>query len=306
MIDFKSYFLELTETDKYHRVYTEHPVAWYFGLDGHNRCSLFAITETQPWPICSSKLIDVFIGARKDQKFGITFSLTDKTNLDLFVHFCFDMINHTRQIKNTKKVAESICSRYVLWQKAFRKTEVGLLSFEEIKGLIGELCFLKMKMIPFYGVEKAVASWSGIEATDQDFICDDTWYEVKTTISGSSKVKISSVEQLDVSTDGHLAVVVLDKTSEADISRITLNSMVDVIIKSIDDKVLKDKLQERLLTFGYCKDKAYDSIGFRFNGITIYSVNEQFPCLRQCQIPESVKNVKYELSLPSIEIFKEE
>ena len=202
--------------------------------------------------------------------------------------------------------ADGICDRYIQWQKAFIKTEGKLLSYEQIKGLIGELCFLKMKMMPVYGPEKAVESWSGIEATDQDFACDGTWYEVKSTVSGSSAVKISSVEQLDVSTDGHLIVVKLDKTSEADTSKITLNSMVELVTESISSKICQDNLRNRLLAYGYYFDRAYDKFGFKFNGMAAYKVDSEFPCLRKKNMPASVQNAKYELSLAAIDTFKEE
>ena len=306
MEELKDRFLELKATDKYQRIVSSHPIAWYIGLDGRNRYSLFVITKTQPKNISSTKLMSVFVGERKDGNYGITFSLLEKRNLDLFTHFCEDMVTYTKYIVKAEAAADSICSRYIQWQKAFMKTEGKLLSYEQIKGLIGELCFLKMKMMPQYGPEKAVESWSGIESTDQDFACDGTWYEVKSTVSGSAAVKISSVEQLDVLADGHLVVVTLDKTSEADTSKLTLNSMVKLVMESIPSKVCQDNLRNRLLAYGYYFDKAYDKFGFKYNGMTTYKVDSEFPCLRKKSIPASVQNVKYELSLAAIDTFKEE
>lgn len=306
MEDVKSMFLELREGDKYQRIVTSHPVAWYIGLDGNFRYSLFAITDTQPKDLNSTRMINVFIGNRRDDRFGITFSLLNNSNIDLFVHFCEDMISYSRNISHSKYAADYICTRYVQWQKAFMKTEGKLLSYEQIKGLIGEMLFLKMKMIPLYGPELALNCWSGIEATNQDFTCDNVWFEVKSTVSGSSTIKISSVEQLDSLNDGHLVIMILDNTSEADSSKITLNSIVDLVIKAIPEKLLQEYLLNRLLAYGYYYDKAYDYIGFQFNGMAIYRVNENFPCLRKSQIPPSIQNVNYELYIAAIEKFKEE
>ncbi len=305
MEDLKIKFLELKDADKYQRIAGSHPIAWYIGLDGRNRYSLFAITKTQPKNISSTKLMSVFVGERRDGKYGITFSLLEKRNLELFLHFCEDMISYTKHIVKAESAADAICGRYLQWQKAFVKTEGKLLSYEQIKGLIGELCFLKMRMMPLYGAEKAVESWSGIEATDQDFTCDGTWYEVKATVSGSSTVKISSVEQLDVPKTGHLIVVLLDKTSEADTSRLTLNNMVELVIDSIPSVTCRENFSNRLLTYGYYFDKGYDKFGFKLNGMTSYKVNSEFPCLRKINIPASVQNAKYELSLAAIDTFKE-
>ena len=306
MEDLKTIFLDLKETDKHKRVARTHPIVWYVGLDDHNRYSLFVITKTQPKSISSTKLMNVFVGERKDGNYGITFSLQEKRNLDLFTHFCEDMISYTSHISKTETAADTICGRYIQWQKAFLKDEGIFLSYEQIRGLIGELCFLKMKMIPLYGPEKAIESWSGIESTDQCFTCDGTWYEVKSTVSGASAISISSVEQLDVSNTGYLVVITLDKTSAADTSKLTLNSMVEQVAESIPSKVYQDIFLSRLLAFGYCYEEAYDKIGFKFNGMTTYKVDSEFPCLRKKDIPASVQNAKYELSLAAIDSFKVE
>ena len=106
MKDLKSRFIELKDTDKYLRVASSHPIAWYVGLDGRNRYSLFAITKTQPKNISETKLMSVFVGERRDGNYGITFSLLEKRNLDLFAHFCEDMITYTKHITKAEVAAD--------------------------------------------------------------------------------------------------------------------------------------------------------------------------------------------------------
>ena len=306
MEELKQILLSITGIDKYQRVGLPHPLAWYIGRDSCARYSLFCITETEPKTVSSSRMISVYVGHRKAGNYGITFSLQDNNYLDLFLHFCDDMIDFTKRVGALDAAADRICGRFIQWQKAFKKNNGELLSFEEVKGLLGELCFLKMKMIPKYGVDVALKSWSGTEHTDQDFSCDDTWYEVKSTVSGSSSVKISSVEQLDTNQTGHLVIVTLDKTSEADASRLTLNSMYEMVLSSIPTLVLQESFKNRMLAYGYYINKAYDRLGFRYNGMSMYRVDSRFPCLRKAEIPLSVQNAKYELSLPAIDEFKED
>jgi hypothetical protein len=306
MDELKNIFLNLKEAERFQRIEKTHPIAWYVGLDECNNYALFAITMTQPKKVNSTEMIKVFIGQRQDGKYGITFSLNEKSNLDLFIHFCSDMVSFTKRASKQETAADYICSRYLQWLKAFKKNGAHLLSNEEIKGLIGELLFLETKMMPLYGPEKALESWTGIDATDQDFSCDNTWYEVKSTSSGSPSVTIHSVEQLDTRQTGHLVVITLDKTSDADSSKITLNNMIERVIKLIPEKVSQDKLSDRLFDFGYYKDESYDHIGFKFNGMAMYRVDEEFPCLRKNQLPTSVQNVKYGLTLAAIENFREE
>ena len=304
MMDVKQLLLDSHGIDNFQRVSTTHPIEWFIGRDTDAKYALFCIVKTQPKYIGSSKVIHVFIGKRKDTRYGVTFSLLDNNYLEFFAYFCEDMINFTKSV-NDINASKAICDRYIQWQLAFKKTKGQLLSFEEIKGLLGEMVFLKSKMFPKYGVETAIDSWTGGEKTIQDFYCNDTWYEIKATVSGSSSVKISSVEQLDASTDGHLIVVALDKTSETDASRLTLNNVYEIILEKIPTEEAKENFKNRLLAYGYVPLKEYDSFGFKYNGMTGYTVNKDFPCLRKNAIPSSVQKANYELSLPAITDFKE-
>lgn len=311
MIDLGEVFQKLSNEESYSRIATIATVAWYLGYDDKRQFSLLAITKATPQVsltnnlIDSTKTIEVHVGLRGDGACAITFSLNDSSKRDIFEHFCNDMVSYSDQVKGAENVADNICARYMKWIDMFSKTGGKGLSYEEIKGLVGELYFLKMKMIPQYGEEKALNSWTGMEGTDQDFTCDNTWYEVKTTVTGAPSVKISSVEQLDVLVEGHLAVVILDKTSDADSSRLTLNGIVDIVCNSFKSRMLQGIFMDRLFSFGYTYDQKYDRYGFKYGGMAIYKVDSQFPCLRKETIPAAAQNVKYELSLAAIDSFKE-
>lgn len=306
MESIKELMQDIKTIDSYQRIDPLHPIGWYIGLDSMGNYSLFCVTPTQPHNLISTQIIQVFIGIRRDGKFGITFSLKEKTYINVFVHFCEDMIESTKLVIDPSKAADAVCGRYIQWQKAFKKTRGDLLGFEVIKGLIGELIFLRDKMIPTYGAKNGLRGWSGIDFTDRDFTYEDTWYEVKTTVSGGSSVKISSVEQLDIVNNGHLVVVYLDKTSKEDTGRITLNNLTDMITQELNSVVLQEEFKTRLLEFGYYSDEAYDDICFSYKGMSIYKVTQDFPCLRQKSVPAAVTDVEYRLSLPAIDFYRED
>lgn len=305
-MNMRDVLLNAKENDSYQRIDPTHPVAWYLGLDSSGNYSLFCITETRPQNLTSTQTIQVFLGKRKDNKYGITFSLKEKAYANLFIHFCEDMVDATRYIADSKKVADAVCGRYIQWQKAFKKTSGDLLGFEVVKGLIGELVFLRDRMIQKYGPEKGLHGWSGIDYTDRDFTYEDTWYEVKSTVSGGTSVRISSVEQLDVAEAGHLAVIYLDKTTREDTGRITLNSLFNQISETMDSVVLREEFRSRMLEFGYYPDDAYDDLCFSFHGIKLYRVSKDFPCLRKDSVPAAVTDVEYKLSLSAIDTYREE
>lgn len=306
MDNLKDMFLNCQGLDSFQRIGADHPLPIYVGMDSSAQYSLFCVTPTAPRVIQSSAIISVFIGTRRDGSTGITFSLTDKVFLDLFVHFCDDIIESSRAIKDLSKAAEFLANRYVQWQRAFAKNNNGFLSFQEVKGLVGELCFLKNYMIPTYGEDKAIDSWIGPDMADQDFVCDDTWFEVKSTVSGSASVSISSVEQLDTDNEGHLVIVRLDKTSTGDSSKITINNLYELVLESLSSAQLKDMLKTTLLRLGYYADKIYDAYCFRYGGMEKYKVDSSFPCARRNNFAPAVQNMKYDLSLAAISQYKED
>lgn len=291
--------------DNFKRVDPQHPVPWYVGRDSSAQIAMFCIVAERPNAMRNSKLVNVYVGKRGDGDYAITFSLLDVNYLDLFICFCEDIVDFTRTKHGESSFANTVRSRYLQWQTIFSERRGEGLSFSEIKGLIGELLFLRQYLIPLWGAEKALSCWSGIELTVQDFYGDDTWFEVKTKVSGGTTVKISSVEQLDSPTPGHLVVVTLDKTSQGDTSRITLNGLYKIMLDGISDISIKDDFKSRLLKYGYYPDEKYDEYGFRFIGFDFYRVDSTFPCVRKADLLGSVQRVKYELILPKIDSFEE-
>lgn len=95
MEELKQILLSISGIDKYQRVGLPHPLGWYIGRDSSARYSLFCITETEPQMVASSHMIYVYVGRRKAGNYGITFSLLENEYLDLFLHFCSDMIDFT-------------------------------------------------------------------------------------------------------------------------------------------------------------------------------------------------------------------
>lgn len=292
--------------DSFRRVDEEHPLDIYLGKDASARTSMLLISKSVPMQIYSSHLIGITIGKRTDGAWALSFSLLDNQYQDMFFHFCDDIINSTREVKDKVQGTTFVCLRYLKWQEMLKKNSSGLLSFSEIKGLIGELVFLKEFLFDKYGKNIALQSWIGPDKADQDFVCDDSWYEIKATVSGSATIKISSIEQLDTVNDGELVVVYLDKTSYANPNRITLNGIVDEIEKSLDNGEQRQLLRDILIRQGYIHRNEYDEHGFVCTIINRYAVTQSFPALRKKDIPTAIANSNYLLSLSAIQDFLKE
>ena len=292
--------------DSFRRVDEEHPLDIYLGKDASARTSMLLISKSVPMQIYSSHLIGITIGKRTDGAWALSFSLLDNQYQDMFFHFCDDIINSTREVKDKVQGTTFVCLRYLKWQEMLKKNSSGLLSFSEIKGLIGELVFLKEFLFDKYGKNIALQSWIGPDKADQDFVCADSWYEIKATVSGAATIKISSIEQLDTGNDGELVVVFLDKTSYANPNRITLNGIVDEIEKSLDNGEQRQLLRDILIRQGYIHRNEYDEHGFVCTIINRYAVTQSFPALRKKDIPTAIANSNYLLSLSAIQDFLKE
>ena len=284
----------------YKRISSNHLLDFYLGFNNINDPSLLFIHSDKPMNILNSKVISINIGKRTDDNYALTFSLKDINYLDLFCLFCSDIINSTIGLKYEDNLMDFVCQRYILWQQMLQKVNNHCLTEKEIKGLIGELFFLKQYLAPQHGYEKSINAWIGPEKGNQDFVFTDSWFEIKSTSSSGKEIMISSVEQLDINTKGYLVVIFFDKTSSNATEVLTLNKLIEEIKEEIDMK-LKSTFEVALLSIGYKYSEEYDKYRYRFRKCNVYQVDDTFPCLRRDDIPKSIGKVKYELVLNSIE-----
>lgn len=294
--------------ETYHRVDGKHPLDLYVGIDEHRRWTLLLVSDFEPQSVESSKLIYVQKRTRYDNRWTLSLSLVDDTYREIFQLFCGDIVESSRTITDKKKGVKFIRKRYQEWREMLANSRGDLLSPSEIKGLLGEMFFLQQFLAKTYGIEKAALSWTGPRKLPQDFIVDDTWYEVKTISSNKSEVRISSIEQLDSSNDGKLIVVNADKTSLTNERATNLNKLYLQIMEEIKDDSVKTEFSTLLLRFGYYPRAEYETADYTFEikQIQQYKVTPSFPCLRRAAIPESIIAADYTISLPVILPFREE
>lgn len=299
------HFESATNPNTFSRVDSTHPLDIFLGLDSYGKYTLLLVCDKKYNSVSSTELIASYVMQRKDDKWAFSLSLNDPYYKDIFCDICSDLITTTEEITDKDKGNSFFLNRYDEWIRLLKRRSSGILSDSEIKGLIGELVFMRDCLVSNYGIDVAINSWIGPEHADQDFVCPDIWYEVKSTVSGTAFVSISSVEQLDTKNDGELIVVYLDKTSKSDSHKITLNDLVIEIKSLITSELIKEKLESILLSQGYYYREEYDEYCFKLTSIDSYHVRNEFPCLRKTSIPNGITRVKYDLLLDNIQQFKE-
>ena len=308
MKDLKALFESISERDVYKRVDSTHPLDLYVGIDDMARWTMLLICPSRPKHLSSSKMIYGKIGQRKDGQWSVSLSLIDDTYRDMFVLFCSDIIDSSSSIQNKDNGTRFIIRRYEEWKKMLANSKGGLLSPEEIKGLLGEMFILDTELMDQYGSEEAALSWTGPKFAHQDFILGDTWYEVKTVSTGKDTVNVSSIEQLDCANTGHMIVVFADKTSMTNERLLNLNMIYYRLLSKLLNDDAKENFSNMLLKYGYYPRPEYEDVDYTFEvkDVQHYLVREGFPCLRRNGLPASVVKAEYNLSLPAIQSYRED
>lgn len=308
MADIRTIFSKISHLDTYQRVNSTHLLDLYVGIDDTARWTLLLISEYPPIKITSSRMILVKSGRRPDKKWSLSFSLVDDSYKDMFVLFCEDIVSSSACIKNKEKATRFVGKRYKEWREMLANARGSLLSPEEIKGLLGEMYFLKVFLCIRYGAKEAALSWTGPKHLPQDYIIDDTWYEVKTVSSNKSDVTISSIEQLDCAKSGELVVIRADKTSVTNTDAVNLNTLYKELLGMFSDDDVREWFSTMLLHYGYYPRPEYEEEEYTFEikATVRYAVSTDFPCIRRSNLPQSIAEAKYSLSLAAIDSYRKE
>ncbi len=279
----------------------------FTGVDSSGRNTLILLSKEIPTYeikkyLVSSNLINISLAILEDQQtYKVSASLINSEYIELFNAFVGDVIKAARRLNDKAKGLSFFAKRYFAWKRMFSGAKNNKLSDIEIKGLIGELLFLKNYMFKHYSLDEACNAWIGNEYSDHDFYASDYWYEVKTTTSGNPMIKISSLEQLDSEREGYLCIISLDKTSNMDNEAILLNSLVADISKLIGDNPAIEEFEEKLLSVGYQCLLEYDNYPYHLGPSMSYLVNKDFPVLRRSDIAHAeIVNANYTLDVSSI------
>jgi len=297
-------FLSANGRNSWKLVDESHPLKLYVGIDEEGRYALeYMGSFVHNKNVKSSKLIEINHYKMSKDKRSMVLSLTDTSCLREFCIFCNDLVDSTSKLsKFSKKGYETLCNLYFTWQKMF-KSHSEILSEHEIKGLIGELLFLKDEMFPLWGISNSISSWTGPDASKKDFSIENTWYEIKTIEYGKKTVGISSLEQLESLVDGVLVVYQLEKMSSG-FNGITLNNLINEILHMVSLLPDKQLFIDKLHKVGFSFSDVYDEYVYDKRELSKYRVNESFPKLVKNRVPQAIAKAAYEITLSEIIKYK--
>jgi hypothetical protein len=197
------------------------------------------------------------VNRRNDGHFAVLFSLARTELNELFGRLCQDLIDATRA-SSQENGASAMLLRLGRWRRLLEPTGSGLSDLE-LRGLFGELWFLRAVAIPVLGKADAVDAWNGPLGAPQDFQLGSGLVEVKTILPGNHKITISSADQLDNgATPLQLAVITLHPSRE-----IPLPELISNIRGDLEDAPhAAAELDLRLAEAGYIDRPEYQNTRF--------------------------------------------
>ena len=283
------------------RVNNVHPLDFYVGYNQLGSKEFVLFTNIEPKILLQCDSISIESRLRQDNKYAVCFTLLKQDQSSVFMHLCWDLFEFSKVANSEEQGIKLVESRFKIWQKLMRQGSDGLLPVSVIRGLIGELIFLKDFSFPKYGFKKALDGWVGVEASDRDFVYDDFWYEIKAIDPSASSVHISSIEQLDIDNIGQLVTVIICKTSIIDSEGISLPKLVDSIRTAIrNDSNALLVFEKKMMSVGYIDKKEYYNYCVDFTGFNHYTVDEMFPKIRRINVDVAIIELSYSISLAGI------
>lgn len=270
----------------------------YLGLDKENsRCLILFLPQNTKVKLKETDLEKLKIHFLKEENL-ILIRLIDTDFSDLFNDLVISIYSKIKEIDKPEKYSRELISHFYKWAEFFEDNCVSKLSFEEIKGLWGELFVLNESIMNADddSVNSILESWRGPYDQSNDFIFDKKNLEIKTKDFTSTIVKISSEFQLETEIGKKLELIVISLRSDlvqGKSIRELVSNLANLIRAKLGDTLIMYKaLRQKQLTVENLKE--YDNHKFVAISKAVYNCShDQFPKLIKSNIPPDISHLKY-------------
>ncbi len=247
--------------------------------------------------------VDIEIIRFDDTKTRLLCTLTDENLIDNFTLVIKDVAYRCAHYPDEIVISKAI-KRLYDWTELLKPSRKGIGKSKQM-GLWGEMFVLHEYMSGVHPIKDAVNFWIGPDNKKQDFTLNHMALEVKTTMSGSAPaIKITSIEQLERITDRlYLIHIFMNKGNEPD--ALSLNDLYDQIIESINDDT--ETKTNFLFSVSKIYGKATDTERnekFVFLNYNLYEVDENFPNILGGDLPDAIRNIRYEINSSKLSSLK--
>ncbi|MBL8199777.1 MAG: PD-(D/E)XK motif protein [Chromatiales bacterium] len=232
-----------------------------------------------------------------DQK-QLQLLLSDSSDWQMFAVLCRDLVECCRAAGSTREVMDAVVSRLLRWQRLLSRGPRRILDEREIRGLIGELLFLRDELLPRLG-SRASLFWQGSDGKPQDFVVGATLFEVKTIRTGDApRIHISSPDQLWAGgLPLYLRVIPLTKCGSQVAGAVTLPHLIESLGRQFTTQESIEAFDNGLAATGYVPLPEYAEFAFTAGSPVWYAVTDGFPMITAERLTAGLVDVKYSIQL---------
>lgn len=282
-----------------------HPLQIFIGSTESGAPRMVIRTELKPQLPSLSHLVLIERYQDQSDKWNLVLTLQDRKFEEVFIRLADDVHARSANSPNEATALDRVSEVVDEWRRLLRTRPTGLLSMEELRGLVGELWMLLTAFRDGRSVQAAIEGWLGPMGLPQDFwYVEDGYHEVKAIGPSTVRVRISSEHQLDAS-DLELLVLKVANCSEGTSGAVNLPTLVTRVRGALSDEAsAPDGFEERLARLGVDLAEAfYSDTWFVVSHLTSYSVDHQFPAIRASTLQAGVSRVTYQIALTDISEF---
>jgi hypothetical protein len=287
------------------RVDAVHPLDLYAGIDADLSRELVLVADAVPPELAKRfKAFEVGTSDRSDGRHNLFVRLRRPELSRLYSHLCEDLVEASRSCPKQDAV-RFVADRIARWENLLARDREGLLSEELLRGLVGELVFLRDFAIPEKGAAEALQSWRGPLGGLHDFQFATVSVEIK-AVAERLIATITSAEQLDGGGDRlFLTAVRLHGTMDAVPDSFSVAELVQTLRHIFEpDTVLADGFENRLALLGYKDAREYEARRFVVKETRHFEVEPDFPRLIPSMLVPGVVSVSYGVDLHRCEAFR--
>lgn len=240
-----------------------------------------------------------------ENKIELYIYLLDNDLKDIFSLFIQNILEEIKKSVTENEAIKTTLNVVSKWKKLFDKINFNGLSFEQQKGLIGELLFLNTLLDDEKTIAIALNSWTGVEQDFQakDFTLGSVGVEVKFTASKQPRIKVSNERQLDAENLSELFLILYSTEAVKD-NGISLNSIVEQTRQKITTEEERSVFNAKLQLNGYFdEDKEYYGRMYSLKRTFVFNVSSEFPKIIKGQLPLGIYDTSYSIEISSVEKF---
>ena len=285
---------------------TGHPLQFFIGKTEAGRPRLVIRSSAKPPMVTLSDVVLVERFEDQSGKWNFSFTIQDQKFDEVFLRLADDMHGRSSEAPNERVGIDRVGVVIDEWRRLLKARPPGVLSMEELRGLIGELWLVIYEFGKNRSLSASIEGWLGPMGLPQDFwYAEDGYHEAKSIGPASTRIKISSESQLDAD-DLELLVILVGNTDEQTPSAINLPTLATRVLGALSEvAVSPDHFHERLTRLGVdLAEPFYHDTWFVVSRVTSYEVSESFPAIRASSLALGLDRVRYQIDLGTIEDFK--